>query len=155
MVAMHDWGGTSVAMYIGTSFPGMTFAPASAPRCCVSSPRDDFGHIPAFNVVLRYRPEGAGTLAPGQFALFNSTDCTGAAMVVDNFDLPATSGGTPGNFTGSMLLGERTRVSVFPQQVQKGNGIIVNASGCPAPGARARCRSSPRPSRSPSTTWRR
>ncbi|CAN5188622.1 hypothetical protein BH10PSE16_BH10PSE16_35470 [soil metagenome] len=89
---------------------------------------------PEYRTVLRYRPGGfAGSSLPaqGQVALFNSSNCSGAAMVVDNYDLPGIMAGGPlGNFDGSLLLGSFTTATAYSDMFQKGEQQQLNHSGC-------------------------
>ena len=93
---------------------------------------------PEYRTVLRYRPGGfAGNSLPtqGQVALFNTRDCSGAAMVVDNYDLPGIMAGGPlGNFDGSLKLGNLTTATVYSAMSQQGEQQHLNHSGCIASG---------------------
>ncbi|MDB5929283.1 MAG: pentapeptide repeat protein, partial [Polaromonas sp.] len=96
------------------------------------------GALPEYRTVLRYRPDGFARLtapALGQVALFNSRDCSGAAMVVDNYDLPGImAGGRLGNFDGSLKLGAQTTATVYSGMRQQGERQQLNALGCIASG---------------------
>ncbi|ABM37716.1 pentapeptide repeat-containing protein [Polaromonas naphthalenivorans] len=93
---------------------------------------------PEYRTVLRYRPGGfAGSSLPGQgqVALFNTQDCSGAAMVVDHYDLPGIMPGGPlGNFDGSLKLGTLTTATVYSAMSQQGEQQHLNRSGCIASG---------------------
>ncbi|MDB5932439.1 MAG: pentapeptide repeat protein [Polaromonas sp.] len=90
--------------------------------------------LPEYLTVLRYRPDGLlGTSIPaqGQVALFNSKDCTGAAMVVDKYDLPGIIPGGPlGNFDGSLKLGALTTATVYASKFHRGERQQLDRSGC-------------------------
>lgn len=71
---------------------------------------------PTFRVALRYRPGSVARsqLAQGQVALFNSGNCTGPALLVDQQGLPAIPANAPmGTFSGSMLLGPQTSAVIW------------------------------------------
>ncbi|MBH2008834.1 MAG: pentapeptide repeat-containing protein [Xanthomonadaceae bacterium] len=90
--------------------------------------------LPEYRTVLRYRPGGfPGNTLPsqGQVALFNSRDCSGAAMVVDNYDLPGIMAGGPlGDFDGSLLLGAATSATVYSAMSKNGERQKLDRSGC-------------------------
>jgi uncharacterized protein YjbI with pentapeptide repeats len=86
-----------------------------------------------YRVALRYRPNGIpGNAVPaqGQVALFNTPDCSGAAMVVDQYDLPGLMEGRLGAFRGSLKLGLFTTATVFSQMFQNGESQVLATSGC-------------------------
>ncbi|MDB5868389.1 MAG: pentapeptide repeat protein, partial [Polaromonas sp.] len=63
--------------------------------------------------------------------LFNSKDCTGAAMVVDKYDLPGILPGGPlGNFDGSLKLGALTTATVYASKFHRGERQQLDRSGC-------------------------
>ena len=95
------------------------------------------GQADAFRVeyraALRYRPSGfPGTSIPanGQVALFNSANCSGPAMVVDQYNLPGMLPGGMGSFNGSVLLGVTTAVTVYERPLYGGASRHLIAAGC-------------------------
>jgi uncharacterized protein YjbI with pentapeptide repeats len=91
-----------------------------------------------YRAVLRYRPDGfPGSSIPanGQVALFNSDNCSGPALVLDQYDLPAMLPGPLGTFSGSVLLGMSTGATVYEQSVYRGGSRHLITSGCIAPGS--------------------
>ncbi|CAM3361199.1 pentapeptide repeat-containing protein [Polaromonas hydrogenivorans] len=94
--------------------------------------------LPEYRTVLRYRPDGLpGTTTPaqGQVALFNSRDCSGAAMLVDQYDLPGIIAGGPlGNFDRSLKLGTLTTATVYASKFHRGERQQLERSGCLASG---------------------
>jgi uncharacterized protein YjbI with pentapeptide repeats len=87
-----------------------------------------------YRVVLRYRSAGVpanAVPAQGQVALFNTADCSGPAMLVDQYDLTGLmDGGSLGSFRGSLKLGALTRATVYSQMFQRGEFQSLNTSGC-------------------------
>jgi uncharacterized protein YjbI with pentapeptide repeats len=87
-----------------------------------------------YSVVLRYRPAGVpddAVPAQGQVALFNTADCSGPAMLVDQYDLTGLMDGGPlGSFRGSVKLGALTTATVYSQMFQRGEFQNLNTSGC-------------------------
>jgi uncharacterized protein YjbI with pentapeptide repeats len=91
-----------------------------------------------YRAVLRYRPDGfPGSSVPanGQVALFNSDNCSGPALVLDQYDLPAMLPGPLGTFNRSVLLGMSTGANVYEQSVYRGASRHLITSGCIAPGS--------------------
>jgi uncharacterized protein YjbI with pentapeptide repeats len=90
--------------------------------------------VAQYRTVLRYRPGGLpGNLVPaqGQVALFNTADCSGAAMLVDQYNLPGLmEGGSLGSFRGSLKLGALTTADVYSGMSQSGESQHLNQSGC-------------------------
>ena len=95
-------------------------------------------YLAEYRAVLRLRPGGfPGSSIPdyGQVALFNTADCSGPAMVVDQYDLAAMLPGPLGAFNGSVLLGVSTGADVYEQTLYRGATRHLIASGCIAPGS--------------------
>jgi uncharacterized protein YjbI with pentapeptide repeats len=91
-----------------------------------------------YRAALRYRPTGfAGNTTPaaGQVALFNSGDCSGPALVVDQYDLPGMIPGPLGSFNGSLLLGTLTSITAYQNVFFGGASRQLISSGCIASGA--------------------
>ncbi|MEO7392714.1 MAG: pentapeptide repeat-containing protein [Ramlibacter sp.] len=91
-----------------------------------------------YRAVLRFRPDGfPGSSIPanGQVALFNSANCSGPAMVLDQYDLPGMLPGPLGAFNGSVLLGMSTGATLYEQSTYRGASRHLITSGCIATGS--------------------
>jgi uncharacterized protein YjbI with pentapeptide repeats len=97
-----------------------------------------------FRPLIRYRPNGYSDVAlpsRGQVAFFNSSDCSGAALVFDNYDVerlprredypdPDDFNKMIGTFDGSMLLGYQTKAYLYPGRDHQGTPVEFAQSGC-------------------------
>ncbi len=74
---------------------------------------------------------GGWNLVKGQVAMFSGTNCTGRAMIAENFNLPSPQPlGDIGWFTGSLQLGLDTALTVYDYPLYGGASRIINDSGC-------------------------
>jgi uncharacterized protein YjbI with pentapeptide repeats len=85
-----------------------------------------------FQVGLRYFPSGLANtgLYQGQIALFKNSTCSGEALVVDNLNLPKTA---MVGFTGSILLGQLTKATVYGSENYTGTAKNLFSAGCNMP----------------------
>jgi len=95
----------------------------------------------SFRIAFRYFPNGLPpslqkgngdwVLTQGQVALFAGSDCTGPAMISENWGLLAPQPVSDiGGFSGSLQLGLDTVVTVTPPQGTTSQPIILNELGC-------------------------
>ncbi|MCJ0762618.1 pentapeptide repeat-containing protein [Variovorax terrae] len=88
-----------------------------------------------YRAKYRLRPSGflaAAYPVPGEVALFSAPDCSGPALLLDQYDLPVLSPGSAGSFDGSMKLGGATQAVLYnrPYMSELGGSRQVWSPGC-------------------------
>ncbi len=150
-ITVANYAASSNTFGLKGAFPSGAGSPFDGTTVALGKPSDDGTYVEMYplqggqaaaymveyRVVLRYRPggfPGSSLPANGQVALFNSADCSGPAMVVDQYDLPGMLPGPLGNFNGSVLLGVSTGADVYEGPLYRGASRHLVTSGCIAPG---------------------
>lgn len=88
-----------------------------------------------YRAKYRLRPAGfapAAYPAQGEVALFSASDCSGPALLLDQYDLPVLSPGSAGSFNGSLKLGGATQVVLYnaPYMIDWFGSREVSQPGC-------------------------
>ena len=151
-ITVANFAATSNTFGLKGAYPSGAGTPYDGTTVALGKPSDDAtyvriaplesgqvaAYLAEYRVALRYRPGGfPGSAVPayGQVALFNSADCTGPAMVVDQYDLTAMLPGPLGTFNGSVLLGVSTGADVYERSLFRGASRHLITSGCISPGS--------------------
>jgi uncharacterized protein YjbI with pentapeptide repeats len=102
----------------------------------------DAAKAASYQRVLRYRPQGLGPTEPlqqGWVALFSASDCSGPAMLIEAPGLSSPggnglpgllTGGSLGDFNGSIRLGSLTSATLYSATGYAGESHVINQSNC-------------------------